>query len=575
MKMRSFAVVVLVLLCITMASAFVMATVPAEGYDPADGMYVKAQSDWYWEGRYSNGRVFAEYIANELADGFENLENYAVGGAFSGVLTGDVDAGTDRSNWSSWLKGWGGVEQTLTFLDDHEGVAPSDGLYIISTGSNDSYAVGAYDLATVVGMSADNTVTMIDNLATAGATDFIVMLVETKAGKTENAFSAAQRAATIAAVEAYMLENEDVNIAIVDNDNLYENMEDQGMTAYGYRTWGFYQISDWVPAYGYALACNDNSNLLPTNATEDIYGYGNYYAGDNLDYYYTPETADYEIDEYLYYDEYHVTNNTHKHIASYILDSDITNDDDSTFSMVYNGTASAFASSDMIDNTYSMVYTFGDSTIDSGRAKEVTTALVEGREEQSKSISDMTDTNNNCWYTTYVNYVLQVGLMNGTSADTFSPGVAMTRAQLVTILGRADGVADSSAENPANETFTDVNTSAYYASHVEWAYDNGIINGMGNDMFAPNEYISRQDMAKVIGLFAEYAEIDLPTLESGDPFAFTDDADIKDYAKSYVYQLNAADILVGCDGAFNPTGNTTRAAAAKVLAMLLNYQMAG
>jgi len=63
----------------------------AAGFDPADEMYIKADTDHYWKGRYSNGRIFSEYIANELAGDYDNLQNYAVGGTMSGVMTGVKD----------------------------------------------------------------------------------------------------------------------------------------------------------------------------------------------------------------------------------------------------------------------------------------------------------------------------------------------------------------------------------------------------------------------------------------------------------------------------------------------------
>ncbi len=569
MKMRSMMVVVLVLIGIMMVSSMGMAALPAVGYDPADGMYVKADSDHYWNGRYSDGRVFSEYLAKYLTGSFDNLTNYAVGGAFSGVLTGDVLQGTDRSNWSTWLKGWGGVEQTETFLADVSGVAPSDALYVISVGANDSYAVSSIGQDAAIQTSAANIVTMIDNLADDGATDFVVMLLSTKPGQTEDDFTAAHRIATQTAIADYLLTNNAITVAIVDANNLYEDMEDQGMTAYGLKTWGFYQISDWVPAYGYVYAANDNSSLLPANATEDIYGYGYYYSTDS-EYYYTPEAADYDVDEFLYYDEYHLASKTQKHLATDSLESHVATDS-GTFEMVYVGNASAFASSSMGNKTYDMVYTFGDSTIDCGRAKAVTTALVNGRSEQSKSIRDMSDASTTAWYTTYVNYALQTGLLNGTTATTFAPNAAMTRAQFVTILGRASDIEDSSAANPATATFADVNTSAYYASHVAWAVEEGIINGTSATTFSPNENISRQDMVKIMGIFADVADIDLPAAD--DDFTFSDDAKIRAYAKAYVYQLHEAGIIVGNNNAFDPTGDTTRAAATKVLVMLLNYIM--
>lgn len=557
----------LLLIAAILCSSVCYAAVPAEGFDPADGKYVKAESDYYWQGRYSNGRVFSEYLAKELAGYFNKLTNYAVGGAFSGILTGSAADGTDRSNWSSWLKGWGGVEQTERYLKDNSGKADPGALYIISTGGNDSYTVGSLGLEGATKKSAANIVTMIDNLAKAGATDFIVMLQSTTPGETESDFTKVHKAETRKALDAYIAAHKDRNIVMVDMDDLYKDMEKQGKEAYGFKTWGFYQISDWVPAYGYAYAADDNSKLLPTNTAEDIYGYGYYYSKDST--YYTPEVADYAVDEFLYYDEYHFTSRTHLHKASYILNSDLTTDE-GIFKKVYNATASAFSVSSMADKSYSAVITFGDSGIDSGRALAVTTGLVNARPSQSVSIRDMKDAKPDEWYSTYVNYLLQTGMMTGTGPDTFEPNRTMTRGEFVAILGRSGNGKDSSADQPAVTGFTDVDSTKYYASHVAWAVEKGIIEGTSETTFSPDRLISRQDMAKIIGTYGVKSGIKLP--EAGSGFVFDDDSAIRDYAKTYIYQLNEAGILRGYGNAYHPADGVTRAAAASVWAKLLNYQ---
>lgn len=522
------------LLAAAMVSAPVcFAAVPAEGFDPADGKYIKAEPGHYWQGRYSDGRIFAEYLAKELTGDFGNLTNYAVGGSFSGILTGSVPEGNDRSNWSSWLKGWGGIEQTERFIRDMNGKAESNALYIISTGGNDSYTVDTLGLKGATQKSAANIVTMIDNLVKAGATDFIVMLQSTTPGKTETDFTKAHRAAVREAVNAYAAGHKNSNIVMVDTEDLYRDMEKQGKDAYGYKTWGFYLISDWVPAYGYVYAADDNSRLLPTRAVEDIYHYGYLYSKDSA--YYTPEAAGYAVDEFFYYDEYHLTSRTQMHKASYILNSDLAADQ-GTFKKVYNATASAFAVSPMAAKSYSMVYTFGDSMIDSGRALSVTSELVKNREVKTTSIRDMTDVNPKAWYTTYVNYVLQTGIMKGIDSDTFAPKQEITRAQLIATLGRASGVKDSSLENPAAASFSDVSPDQYYASHVAWAVEKGIVSVDGSTRFSPNAEISREDMTEIITNYTEVTGIKLPETQ--------------------------------CDCEFN--GMTTRAGAASFLAKLLS-----
>jgi len=353
----------------------------AEGFDPTDGIYVKAQKDLYWQGRYSNDRVFAEYLAKELTGRFDNLENYAVGGAFSGILTGSIAAGNDRSNWSSWLKGWGGVEQTTRFVDDHSGVATSSGLYVISTGGNDEYAASTLGYTGAADASVACIEEMVTNLAAAGATDFVIMMQTTKPGRTESTFTGLHRAKLSSWFATYAPAHPALEIVLLDANDLYVDMTSMGLTAYGFMTWGFSLISDWVPAYGYAYAKDDNTNKLPTNTAEDIYQYGYYYSNvvSPANPYYTPSVSSYDVDDFLYYDEYHLSGRTQKHLASYILDTNLDVGGGSTFAKIYSATPSTFAASPLSGRTYTKIYTFGDSSIDSGKANEITTALVNAR----------------------------------------------------------------------------------------------------------------------------------------------------------------------------------------------------
>ena len=521
MNKKRYRILLMILATAMLCAPACFAGAPAEGYDISDNMYVKAETTYYWEGRYSDGRVFPEYLAKELAGNFDKVVNYAVGGAFSGVLTGSVEDGTDRSNWSTWLRGWGGVEQTETFVKEKAGKADPGALYVISVGYNDSYTLGVLGTAGAAQKSAENIVEMLGNLADAGATDFLVMLLHTNPGKDESEFTKTHRETTQKAVNGFIAENGGLSVTMVCLDELYRDMEKQGTTAYGYKTWGFYMISDWVPAYGYALAAEDNSKILPTSAAEDIYGYGYYYSTDSG--YYTPEAASYAVDEFFGYDEYHATSKTHKHIAAYLLNADIATDS-GTFKNVYNGKPSPFAESPMAKKTYTMVYSFGDSMIDSGKALEVTGKLVRDRAVKSVGIGDMRDCGKKEWYSTYVNYVLQCGIMKGTGAGTFAPDNPITCAQFITLLGRAAGVEDSAGNN-------------YYASHVSWAAEKGIAGD-----FVPGERLSRGDAAKMIGVYAGVIGKELP--EPGEDF------------------IN--------ENLLFPGETVTRAQAASILAKLLN-----
>lgn len=378
----------------------------AAGFDPADEMYIKADTDHYWKGRYSNGRIFSEYIANELAGDYDNLQNYAVGGTMSGVMTGVKDESDERSNWSEWLKGWGGVQQTERFVEDVDGQADPDGLYIIEVGGNDNYAIEDLGKERTAELSGDYTLEMIKNLVDNGAKYILLPNVYKDGHKDSNDIDDMRNKQVDENIKNYLADEstpDDVEIVYGDSDRLRENIEEQGYEKFGYKSMGFYMISDWAPAYGYGLVSEDNSDIFPTSAEEDDYdGYDNYSTDSE---YYNPEAADWEPNDFYTYDEYHLTNRSQKHKATYLLNSDIESED-GTFQKVYNDEISPFAEAideGTIPAEYSKIYTFGASSIDSGRALEVTTDLVENRGIPQNSSYTVTP-GDNLWNIAKENY---------------------------------------------------------------------------------------------------------------------------------------------------------------------------
>ena len=98
------------------------------------------------------------------------------------------------------------------------------------------------------------------------------------------------------------------------------------------------------------------------------------------------------------------------------------------------------------------------------------------------------------WAHDGIDYVLSHGLFKGTSATTFSPNGEMTRAMLVTVLYRMEGSPEVDAELP----FTDVPEGSYFEAPVVWAASRGIVNGVSEDSFAPNQPVTREQMAVIL-----------------------------------------------------------------------------
>jgi hypothetical protein len=165
------------------------------------------------------------------------------------------------------------------------------------------------------------------------------------------------------------------------------------------------------------------------------------------------------------------------------------------------------------------------------------------------------------WFYEDVEYAIKNGLFKGLSDDTFAPNAPMTRGMIVTVLGRLGGVSESSYKSSG---FSDVATGQYYTAYAEWAKANGIVNGVGDNMFAPDGNVSRQDFAVILSRYAKLSKLDIK--ETRQSIVFFDGEDIADYAKQAVQELYRGEIINGVGmTAFNPTGNATRAEVAAML----------
>ncbi len=109
-----------------------------------------------------------------------------------------------------------------------------------------------------------------------------------------------------------------------------------------------------------------------------------------------------------------------------------------------------------------------------------------GSPEPKGSAAGMTDVPAGSYYEKAVAWAIESGITVGMTDTSFSPNTTCTRAQAVTFLARAAKAAASGRTD-----FADVAADAYYAEAVKWATDNGITNGMGNGMFAPDAECTR------------------------------------------------------------------------------------
>lgn len=182
------------------------------------------------------------------------------------------------------------------------------------------------------------------------------------------------------------------------------------------------------------------------------------------------------------------------------------------------------------------------------------------------SVDKLTDVKKTDWFYPYVQYVTEKEYMVGVSDDLFAPTMEMSRAMFVTILYRLDG-AVSTSEN----AFTDVPDNTWYTQAVNWAAENKIVSGIGNNKFAPEDPITREQMCVIMTNFLAYrAEKDEKTFRTTvEEKTFLDADSISAFAKEAVKQCQMWGLISGNEkGYFNPLDHSTRAEVATVIRRL-------
>jgi hypothetical protein len=118
--------------------------------------------------------------------------------------------------------------------------------------------------------------------------------------------------------------------------------------------------------------------------------------------------------------------------------------------------------------------------------------------------------------------------------------------------------------------FTDVAEGAWYHDAVVWAAANGLVSGVSASLFAPDSYITRAHVMIILNNYAEFAKFELPALRNSQ--LFTDDIDVRDYAREAIDRFFRAMIIHGRpDGSFEPQGNVTRGELAGILSGFVIY----
>lgn len=166
------------------------------------------------------------------------------------------------------------------------------------------------------------------------------------------------------------------------------------------------------------------------------------------------------------------------------------------------------------------------------------------------------------WYYKSIVYAVSNGLMNGVGDSKFEPEEGMTRAMLVTVLWRYEG---SPKQRPS--TFSDVRRGQWYSEAVSWAAKNGIVTGVGDNKFEPDTQITREQIATILYRYAQKKRAD--TSARGSLSAFPDNGKVNGWAKTALQWCVGEGLIGGTNENgrvyLDPQGTATRAQVATIL----------
>ncbi len=173
------------------------------------------------------------------------------------------------------------------------------------------------------------------------------------------------------------------------------------------------------------------------------------------------------------------------------------------------------------------------------------------------------DVNAGDWFYRDVLFSYEKGLMSGMDAAAFAPYANTTRAQIAVIFYRMEGSPAVEGEN----SFTDVvrgSGTAWFYDAVTWAQKNGIMGGYSNSSFAPNDPITREQLAAIFYRYAQYKGYD--TTQGGMAIReFGDYESISDYAMGAMAWAVNTGLVKGDSNLLYPKGTATRAEIAAML----------
>ena len=193
-------------------------------------------------------------------------------------------------------------------------------------------------------------------------------------------------------------------------------------------------------------------------------------------------------------------------------------------------------------------------------------ALKKGKEIANKNLAKnsgkATDIDGH-WAKDSINYALENNLID-LIGNEFKPNKNATRYTVVKALGRFKKI---DVEKYKGKSLKDVDANSEESAYVNWAIENGIIAGYEDNTFGGDREITREEIARILNLFAEKFDIKVKNLEAP---KFKDQNKISDWASKDIKEATEKGLLVGRDdGTFGPKDNLTRAEVAQMIVNMI------
>jgi len=177
------------------------------------------------------------------------------------------------------------------------------------------------------------------------------------------------------------------------------------------------------------------------------------------------------------------------------------------------------------------------------------------------------------WAESYIDFLSARGLVSNSTdgVNMFTPEQKVTRATFAAMFARL-GSADLSKYKTSK--FDDVPDGEWYTAAVQWAAEKKIIEGVGENMFAPNSLVTREEMAIMLDRFIKYKGWSLKP--ANEEIIFADNSSISGYAKEAVENIQHYGIILGRPGnVYDPKGITTRGEYAAIFTRLIEASECG